>query len=551
VEENIINLNARMEIMNKFYKWKLILFLLLIATNLKGQSVDPTLPASEPYELPSKTIAFTNWYFVRPGHFDWVDSSGASVFTKKVPLRELDAEFVPLDIPMGIKLFHEKPRREIPIIKTDKEWDKWGIRPSTLLFENGIYRLWGACNSNFLDEYYCYFESKDGINWTKPELNIVEFNGNKKNNLFKKEIGISIFIDPSAPADERYKTISHGKISGDQFEKYKNSRPWSVYATELDPPDVHVMRGAVSPDGLNWKVLDEPIGFEHFDTQNIGYFDQSLKKYVFYVRGFMIGPRAAGFSYPEEKFHQYIMRRAVSRIESEQFGNLPLSEIILETTPDMDPTEQFYTNCYTTIPNSPDHHLMFPSMYKISNDETTISLYSSYNGKTWHKLPGSPIYSTQNFGEPDGGTIFAQPNLVERPDGDWILPYTAYNVPHKYPRGAYRFEPGLLVWPKGRLCGIETEGEGEFATIAFVVPGSIMKINALTHRTGYIKVEVVGMDGNPVEGYSFEDSIPIIGDYHKENVIWKNNKELKTLKDSPVILRFKMRMAKIYQLYFE
>ena len=26
-------------------------------------------------------------------------------------------------------------------------------------------------------------ESKDGVNWTKPELGLVEFNGNKKNNI--------------------------------------------------------------------------------------------------------------------------------------------------------------------------------------------------------------------------------------------------------------------------------------------------------------------------------------------------------------------------------
>ena len=29
----------------------------------------------------------------------------------------------------------------------------------------------------------CYAESKDGVNWTKPELGLVEFNGNKKNNI--------------------------------------------------------------------------------------------------------------------------------------------------------------------------------------------------------------------------------------------------------------------------------------------------------------------------------------------------------------------------------
>lgn len=530
-----------------------ILFLVnyFISAFLFGQSVNPILPASEPYELPNKTIAFTNWFFVRPGHFDWKDSNGASVLTKIIPIDPFSAQFVPLDIPMGVEIFSEKPSKEIPIIKTDKEWDKWGIKLNTLITEKGIYRLWGTCNSDSLNEYNCYFESKDGISWIKPELGLVLFNGNKKNNLFKSDIAISVFIDPSAPPNERYKTISHGKISQNEFEKYKNTRPWSVYATELDPPEVHVLKGAFSPDGLNWTNLKDPLGFEHFDTHNVAYYDQKLKKYVFFVRGHMIGSRAEGFAYPKERFHQYIMRRSVSRIENEQFGNLPFSEIILEPTPEMDPTEQFYTNCYTTIPGAPDNHLMFPSMYRISNDETTIDLYSSYNGKYWHRIPGSPVFSTQNFGQLDGGTVFTQPNLVERPNGDWILPYTAYNVPHKYPRGAYRFEPGLLVWPKGRLCGIEAKGEGEFATIAFVVPGTTLKINAQTHRTGYIMVEVVGMDGIPISNHTFNDSIPVIGDQYKTTIRWKNSDRVGVEKGVPVILRFKMRMAKIYQLFFE
>ena len=29
----------------------------------------------------------------------------------------------------------------------------------------------------------CYAESKDGIHWIKPDLGLVEFNGNKKNNI--------------------------------------------------------------------------------------------------------------------------------------------------------------------------------------------------------------------------------------------------------------------------------------------------------------------------------------------------------------------------------
>ena len=527
---------------------------------VSAQSVDHSKPVLEPYELPGGIIVFTNWYFIRPGHFDWVDSEGNSVYaSSNAKLDENEATFVPLDSPLGIKLFVEPAISEIPVIESDKPWDKGGIRPVTLLHEEGKFRLWGTCNSEITSSsnasssgtYVCYFESSDGINWIKPNLGFVEFNGTSDNNLLKKGSAANIFIDPSAPPEERYKSLSSGKISSDEFEKYRDTREWSVMATELDAPDVHVMRGSVSPDGFNWTTFPDPIAFEHFDTQNTGYYDINLKKYVLYVRTFMLGPRAPGYPYPREKFHQYMWRRAIGRIESDGFRQLPLSNIIIEPAPDMNPADQFYTNCYTTIPGAPELHLMFPAIYNVNDDETDIAVYSSYNGKTWHKLPGQPVYETQDFGKPDGGCVFAHPNLVERPNGDWILPYTGYNVPHKYPRGSYRFEPGMLVWPAGRLAGVQAEEKGEFATVAFVVPGETLKINALTQRAGYIKIEVVGMDGYPLKEHTFEDVNPVIGNHYKTVVSWKNSNKIGVKKGIPVFLRFKMKMAKIYGLYFE
>ncbi len=518
----------------------------------KAQSVDQLRPASEPYAIPGKVIVFTNWYYVRPGNFDWVNSNGKSVYANdKAKMGKYEANFVPEDSPLGIELFSEPAQSEIPEIKADKPWDKWGIRLATLIHENGVYRLWGSCNASSKEEFNCYFESKDGQHWEKPDLDIVEFNGNKHNNLFKDNVGLSVFIDPSAPVVERYKTVWHTKISHEEFLKYKNSRAWSVMATELDAPDVHVMKGAFSPDGLHWTVLKDPISFEHCDSQNIVYYDNRSKEYILYMRGFMLGPRAPGQPYPKESFHQYVWRRAIAMTESKDFKKFPLSHIILEPGPEMRPSDQFYTNCMTNIPGAPYLKLMFPAVYNVADDITEIDLYSSYNGKNWHKVPGDPVYQTQEFGKPDGGCVFASPNLVERPNGDWILPYVGYNVPHKYPRGSYKFEPGMLVWPKGRLAGIMSKGKGEFATVAFVAPGNILKINALTKRAGYIKVEVVGMDGKPIKGHTFADAEPVIGNQYKSIVRWKNSNNLGIKTGTPVFLRFKMKMAKIYELYFD
>jgi len=540
-------------------------FLLFFAPSIRA--TDHLKPVMEPYQLMGKRVVFTNWFYVRAGHFYWLDKDGNKVNTdRESMIDEHSARFVSHNVASGVRLITEQARREIPSIRTDKSWDKWGIIVSTLIYEDGRYRAWGICSSDRLNTRKCYFESTDGLHWIKPNLGIVEFEGSTDNNLLDvrfppfstggpsyKESGFSVFIDPNAPPEERYKTIWTSRISYEDFlKKYKKMQPWSDYAIEKNNPgvEVDVLKASVSPEGYHWKPLPDLLTIEMNDTKNICYFDHALQKYVLYTRDYMVGSRAPGIPYARG-FHKYVSRRAIGRTESSKFRQFPLSEVIIETENDMLPSDQFYTNCYTTIPGAPDHHLMFPVLYNISDDDTDLLLYSSYNGKTWHRLPGPPVLSSQPFGEPDGGSFFAVPNLVERPDGDWILPYNGYNVPHKYPRGGYRSEAGLLVWPKGRLVGIEALEKGDFATVAFLLPGKKLKINALTQRSGHIKVELVEFDGKPIEGYSFAESDPIIGDQYWTELTWNGRAEFPVEPGTPIWLRFKLSQAKIYGLEFE
>src|SRR3989339_35146 len=101
-------------------------------------------PMEEPYQLAGKRIVFTNWYFIRPPDVDWLDNNGQSVYwtNKSVPYHG-EANFISSNVPHGIRLFVEPAQREISIIQRDRAWDKGGIRLSTLINEDGKYRLWG------------------------------------------------------------------------------------------------------------------------------------------------------------------------------------------------------------------------------------------------------------------------------------------------------------------------------------------------------------------------------------------------------------------------
>jgi hypothetical protein len=194
---------------------------------------------------------------------------------------------------------------------------------------------------------------------------------------------------------------------------------------------------------------------------------------------------------------------------------------------------------------------MFPAIWHTASDTTGIALASSHDGKLWHFLPGPPVFSTGPFGAWDGGCVFAHPNLLELSDGRFALPYTGYNVPHKYPRGQWKFVPGYLIWPRGRLVSLDAAEFGAFATVGIIPPGRKVRLNAKTKRAGYILVEVADLNGEPLAGRSFSDASPVIGDNHAALLTWKGEDDLGHKEEEGIILRFRLEEACIFGLSFE
>jgi hypothetical protein len=139
---------------------------------------------------------------------------------------------------------------------------------------------------------------------------------------------------------------------------------------------------------------------------------------------------------------------------------------------------------------------------------------------------------------------------VELPNGDWVLPYTGYTFPHKYPRGQLSYALGYALWPQGRLVAVEATERGEFATVGLLPPGRTLHLNCLTQRVGWIKVEVANIQGNPLPGRSFAEATPITGDQPAALVTWNGHTDLGNPPDAPIILRFQMEKARLFSLDF-
>ena len=528
--------------------------------------VEDMMVSGEPYGLAGRRIIFTDWRFVRQGALRWYDKGdGALLSAWRSTRGPWDAGFRMEEEPRGIRLVAQAAQRLGPLMKAEHPWEAKGVSLNSVQCDGDRFRAWGVCEDADRQRFGAYYESWDGETWDRPELGLVEYNGGRKNNLLDLPPrlegesggdsfwGWSVFEDPSAPPAERYKATKDGRISLEDFAAYREKWPGDCHPRANRGTVWKAVLGAVSPDGLHWTQLSDPISVEHSDTQPVAYYDRQLGKYVLYTRKQKVDPRSEQAS-GEWGLGSWapVARRSIGRSESGDFRHFKPSDLILSPGPDLLPSDALYSNCRTSIPQAPDHHLMFPAIYHQSDDTTTIALVSSSDGKDWHYVPGPPMLCTALFGQWDGGCVFTHPDLLELPDGRFVLPYTGYKFPHKYPRGDWRFWPGYAVWPKGRLVALEAANRGQFTTVAFMSPGRRLRINAQTQRAGSILIEVVSFaDQKPLLVRTFADVAPIIGDHHWTPVTWGGKDDLGHQDGAAILLRLRMDKARLYGLGFE
>jgi hypothetical protein len=100
-----------------------------------------------------------------------------------------------------------------PVMHPDKPWDKAGaFLYGTVLKEGERLRMWyqarramGGGNSHTI----AYAESADGLQWEKPHLGLVDFDGSRENNLTTAALHLASVIPPSQHDGHRYWAAGH------------------------------------------------------------------------------------------------------------------------------------------------------------------------------------------------------------------------------------------------------------------------------------------------------------------------------------------------------
>ena len=182
--------------------------------------------------------------------------------------------------------------------------------------------------------------------------------------------------------------------------------------------------GATSPDGIHWKVLDEPLLKKNSDTANICIRDGNV--YRLYVRmwsgGDFRGSRTIGYT------------------ECARFGGFPDPVEILRTDKEDRNDTQFYNSATTKLRDN--LYLMFPSALFTKDGTVLVHAAYSRDGRQFSRVGRTPLLGLgQGF---DNKGIYVCPGAIpgEKPGTYWVY-YGGTAVGHDATPGSYHYNGGL------------------------------------------------------------------------------------------------------------
>lgn len=142
---------------------------------------------------------------------------------------------------------------------------------------DGTYRMYYKATSDI--RRICYIESKDGLNWTRPNLTTNLYNGAASNivtNYSVRPDNLFVFYDtkPGIPENRRLKGV-YGQWGDGLFFEFSTNGDGKDF--QFWPNEQTLMTTPAKTEGA------------YFDTLNTVYWDNARGKYVAFVRGFHEG----------------------------------------------------------------------------------------------------------------------------------------------------------------------------------------------------------------------------------------------------------------------
>ena len=237
----------------------------------------------------------------------------------------------------GVELRLNKPVPRNVAIDHDAPWEGNTSAYHTVFQDGKLFRAYYRGShydpsGNHYRPVVCYAESRDGVEWYRPELGLVNYQGSTRNNIVWDGIGAHNF----APFRDRNPDCREG-------EEYKALG--SALARTTEEQALYAFKSA---DGVHWSLLSEkPVITEGaFDSLNLAFYDPLRGCYVDYHRDSI---------YPDGVRVRNIMTctskdfRRWTKPQWLDFGDAPV--------------EHLYTNAVTPYHRAPHIYMGFPKRF--------------------------------------------------------------------------------------------------------------------------------------------------------------------------------------------
>jgi hypothetical protein len=368
----------------------------------------------------------------------------------------------------------------------------------------------------------CYATSKNGINWDKPELGLVEFEGNKENNIILR--------------GGHFKGVFSGPHGANVFKDVDESDPAKRYKMFFKGSDMSV---SFSPDGIRWsQPIECPQIDAPGDSHNNAFWAPDLGKYI--------GITRENGGKPEV--------RLVARTESSDFVNWTKAEVVLEGMTPLLQTHDMVVFPVDGVYVGLLGMMEFPNLENIDTFGTKQHVELAWSPDTveWRRIqPGTPFIGHSPAGKEaygkmpyDWGTIFASApifldNEVQIYYGacdwyffDWRKGYLALATIR--PDGWAGYEP------------VDTDKSALIKTTDLECSGHGLQICADVGEKGYIKIRLLDSDNKALaESKTVKKTAPYT------DVQWQENFTLEDLRGKDVSIEFELKDAKLFSFGFK
>ena len=460
-----------------------------------------------------------------------VGTQGEKVVTQSRYLL-LDSRVI--DNTAGVKLTLGKVQKHPanPLFGQDSPWEHhYDNFYGNVIYDDELklFRLWYL---NFIDgeNSLLYAYSDDGLNWAKPNLGKVEYNGNTNNNIVMMgRHGVSVFKDlREADPAKRFKL----------FAKYEVDE-WYDQHIEV----------AFSSDGIDWSDFTPQKQVSvTADTHNNAFWAPTLNKYVAMTRQWSRCPyndqtKAPPHGSPETDpaIDNRKGYRQVARTESTDFLNWTRAEVVLEGL-----NTRFQTHCLPVFYYA-GVYLGMPGIWDTMGDSRVYTeLAWSPDTVNWHRInPGTAfIPNSDAKGDHDYGMVWrcVSPLFLDS-DEVWIY-YGGFDLGHGR-KGRKGYLCLATIEKKDRWAGYAAgSAAGTVETRLVECAGKVLNICADVEDGGSIRAEVVGVDG-----LSLGDCIAATADVTDSGVTWEA-KDLSALIGKRIRIRFQLKNATLYSFSF-